>query len=83
MKIMKCGHTPNATTIDGKPICAICYGITPNAEILEEKEIDLSQRKARCWCCGKVTTSNERLPFFELRLNAPYDSYYCGCDGWD
>ena len=83
MVMMKCGHAANATDKDGKPICAICIGLTPDAEIVAETKPDLTGRKARCTQCGRVTNSNEKLPFFEYRPNCEYDSFYCGCRGWD
>lgn len=63
---MKCGHTANAETSDGKPVCIICFGITPDAEVIvpEENKPDLSGRSAVCLECGSVTDSNFKLPFF-------------------
>ena len=81
--MMKCGHAANAVDKDGNPCCAICAGYTPDAFIVEDKEIDLTGRKARCADCGRVTDSRLDLPFFEYRPNAKYDGYYCGCKGWD
>lgn len=80
--IMKCGHVANATH-NGKPVCAICFGLTPDAEIVADTTPDLTGRKAMCSQCGHETVSNENLPFFEYRPNCKYDSYYCGCRGWD
>lgn len=80
--MMRCGHAANATH-NGKPVCAICFGITPDAEIIADTAPDLTGRKARCTYCGHETDSRENLPFFEYRPNAEYDSFYCGCGGWD
>lgn len=75
--LMKCGHTANAETSTGQPCCIIC-GCT---EIMPKP--DLTGRKARCSFCGKEVDSNYNLPFFEYRKDKDYDSYYCGCGGWD
>ena len=80
--MMKCGHAANATH-NGKPVCAICFGFTPDAQIVADTAPDLTGRKARCGYCGKLTDSKISLPFFEYRPNCKYDSYYCGCWGWD
>ena len=80
--MMKCGHAANATH-NGKPVCAICFGLTPDAEIVADTAPDLTGRKARCGYCGKLTDSKTSLPFFEYRPNCKYDGYYCGCRGWD
>lgn len=81
--MMKCGHAANAVDKDGNPICGICYGMTPDAAIIDERTPDLTGRKARCADCGKLTDSRTDLPFFQHRPYAEYDSYYCGCYGWD
>lgn len=76
--IMKCGHIANAETPDGKPACAICGCF----DIADEQPI-LRNRKARCSYCGKEVDSNFNLPFFEFKPAEEYDSYYCGCGGWN
>lgn len=80
--MMKCGHVAQSE-INGKPVCVICYGLTPDAEIVAETEPDLTGRKAKCGYCGKLTDSKTSLPFFEYRPDMDTDSYYCGCMGWD
>ena len=80
--LMKCGHVANAIDANGNPICAICYGFTPDAKIIANKKPNLEGRKARCNECGKVTGSSYSLPFFRYRPNEDYDTYYCGCHGW-
>lgn len=85
---MKCGHQSNSTTAQGKPACAICIGITPNAEI-EGDVPDLTGRVAICSYCSKTETSRVTLPFWEYgamirgKKHLNMDSYYCGCRGWD
>jgi hypothetical protein len=84
--IMKCGHTANATTtIDNETIhcCVICAGMTKENIILQDKQPDLKNRKAKCDYCKKTAKSNANLPFFEHKPEQKYDSYYCGCFGWD
>ncbi len=75
--LMKCGHSANAETFDGKPCCAIC-----NCKEIAEKK-SLAGRKAKCSYCGEIVDSNYNLPFFELREDKQYDGFYCGCRGWD
>jgi hypothetical protein len=83
LPMMKCGHRAQATDKSGKPICAICFGLTPDAEIVDEAPPDLTGREATCCCCRKATKSSPELPFFTYRENYSTDSYYCGCRGWD
>lgn len=80
--MMKCGHVAQSK-IDGKPVCVICLGLTPDAEIVAETEPDLTGRKARCKYCGEIVDSKASLPFFEYRPDMETDSYYCGCRGWN
>ena len=80
--MMKCGHAANATH-NGKPVCAIYFGLTPDAEIVAGTAPDLTGRKARCNYCGEIVDSKASLPFFEYRPEQEYDSFYCGCWGWD
>lgn len=76
--LMKCGHTANANTADGKPYCVIC-----GCEDVAIMKYDLKDRTAKCIMCGKETQSNDSLPFFKFKPNHDYDDYYCGCGGWD
>lgn len=80
--LMKCGHTTSIKDSDGNYVCPICVGLTPNARIAEEKKVDLKNRTAKC-TCGCERPSNYNLPFFEYCPNSQYDSFYCGCRGWD
>ena len=82
--LMKCGHT--ALSHDpktGKPVCPICIGIVPEAEIVDENPPSLEGREARCTYCGKVKPSDASLPFFESRPDDRFDNFYDGCRGWD
>jgi len=54
--LMKCGHTAQGTTGEGKPTCVICSGIIPGAEIVDESGPDLEGRRARCGYYGKTPT---------------------------
>lgn len=82
--LMRCGHAANAVDhATGKPVCAICIGLTPDAEIVAEKQPDLKGRKARCVYCKREVDSSTSLAFFEYRPNESSDRYYCGCLGWD
>jgi hypothetical protein len=79
--LMKCGHTAQGIErLTQKPICIICMCNQP-----AEQKPDLTGRKARCICykCKSEVDSSFQLPFFEYRSSNKYDSYYCGCCGWD
>jgi hypothetical protein len=86
--LMKCGHR-SQTEKDGNPICLICIGIHEGATIVDESVTDetLKGRKARCSYYGSKCHSEEpsslSLAFFSHRPDKEYDSYYCGCYGWD
>ena len=88
-KLMKCGHTAQGRTKDHKPVCVICIGLTPDAEIEvpEGERPDLTGRTAECTQCknrpSNTSPSKFSLPFFEHRPNYDTDRYYCGCWGWD
>lgn len=80
---MKCGHAANAKKDDGSPVCVICYGIVSGAdEVVTDP--DLTGRFATCsyGTHGRVPSSTN-LPFFSHRQDRDYDTYYCGCFGWD
>lgn len=54
-----------------------------NCEGFEADEV-LEGRTARCcYGCGSYDNSRPSLPFFEYRPDREYDTYYCGCYGWD
>jgi len=65
--MMKCGHAANATNGHGQPSCAICAGLTPNADIVVDAP-DLTGRMAKC-ACGRIEPS-------ELKQRACFE--YCG-----
>ncbi len=82
--LMKCGHAANATNGRGLPSCAICAGLTPDAEQIAETP-DLTGRMASCFTqrCKSFVPSSLDLPFFEYRPDKAEDKFYCGCLGWD
>lgn len=51
--MMKCGHSANATS-DGKPSCAICAGLTPDALIVDDNPPSFVGRMAHCSYYGKT-----------------------------
>lgn len=81
MTMLKCGcrAVGSLTTTTGErvPYCVThdCGEVAPNP--------DLTGREARCPYCKHVRESKTDLPFFMYRPEAEYDSYYCGCRGWD
>jgi hypothetical protein len=81
--LMKCGHTANAKDADGQPVCAICTGTNPDANVIEPVKPELKGRKARCTMCGRERGSRFDLPFFNYRDLLDRDTYYCGCRGWN
>lgn len=85
---MKCGHIAQGTNYNtGKPVCVLCVGIIPGADIVHEEIVDnklgLEERKTKCSYCKNERDSSWDVPFFEHRPNMEKDEYYCGCRGWD
>lgn len=55
--MMKCGHAANAVNgATGGPTCAICIGIDPGAEVVDDAPPDLTGRTARCGHYGQTPT---------------------------
>jgi hypothetical protein len=79
--MMKCGCAANGIC-NGKPVCAVHYGMTPDAEI-EVAAPDLVGRMAECTYCDTKVPSKVTLAFFAHRPEKETDLYYCGCYGWD
>lgn len=75
--LMECGHSANAIC-NNKPCCAICSCFNEATT-----RPNLEGRKAQCSDCGKIVDSSINLPFFKYRPDRKFDSYYCGCEGWD
>jgi hypothetical protein len=81
MTMMKCGHSANAKH-EGKPCCAICAEILPQAYVVDEEPPDLAEREARC-SCGKTMPSNDKnLAFFEYRGEGSQVSFNCKVCGF-
>jgi hypothetical protein len=81
--MMACGHAANATDVDGKPCCAICYGLKGADSETVIHSPNLKGRTAECSMCDRKEPSDMDLAFFEHRPSRPTDLYYCGCKGWD
>lgn len=88
--LLKCGHVSNAERINDNgtktPWCVIC-NCGEIVKTVEDNE-GLKDRKAKCshhkfGCDGGITDSKWNLPFFEYKPTELYDSYYCGCWGWE
>lgn len=83
--LMKCNHVSNAWTDDNQPACVIC-NCTEVIRKCKGTE-GLEGRKARCsdhkGGGERLADSKWELPFFEYKPNEKYDTYYCGCWGWD
>ena len=79
VKMMACGHSPNAVDGNGNPCCVIC-----DCHIVRELDVSvLYNRKAKCSECGRVVDSSADLAFFKCRPDCEYDEFYDGCNGWD
>lgn len=77
--LMSCGHIANAKNSLDNPCCVIC-----DCDTLAQKQIvSLEGRKAKCNECNCVVDSDTNLAFFEYKPNEEFDSYYCGCKGWE
>lgn len=90
MYLMECGHVASAHDTAGHPYCAACLGIYRGAHVVV-KQVEgtegLEGRKAQCYGHKggeiKLVDSKWGLPFFRYMPHEQYDSYYCGCWGWD
>ena len=58
--------------------------ITTNKGSVNSIYIEYSEgeRTAKCTCCGRLSFSQDDLPFFR-KLNGEHDEYYCGLRGWE
>lgn len=84
--LMKCGHVANAKTSTGRPVCVICAGHRPEADMIDKEctgTDGLEGRQAACTYCGCERQSAWELPFFTYHPEAKTDGFYCGCFGWD
>jgi len=79
---MKCGHVSQGLDRDGNYACKLCYP-RPDSLIIVKEMPSLEGRKAKCSDCGKIVESSYDLPFFKYRNGEKFDSYYCGCCGWN
>lgn len=80
--LMTCGHTANGYKVIGNrriPCCVIC----DCDKIAQQTFVVNSSRLMKCRSCGRVVESNQDAAFFKFQPDEEYDSYYCGCDGWD
>ena len=89
--MMQCGHAANAVRSGTtEPVCVICLGIVPGADVVDDSPPDLTGREARCnHDNGDAKHANKRIPsstssaFFTYQPKQKFDRYYCGCFGWD
>ncbi len=81
--LMKCGHIAmGEDNKDGSPVCPLCYGLIKGADKIQGELPDLTEKVSKCSMCGKKTDSSYDLPFFKYNEDT-FDTYYCGCMGWD
>ena len=81
--MMQCGHVAQGINLKTKkPVCVICAGIDPGAEIPMDivDEPDLTDRWAKCDDCGQVRKSTFELPFFNYKgPGSPWATKMCKC----
>ena len=51
-----------------------------NCECMKCREAMGDSDKGKCQC---VAESRPELAFFKAKPEAEFDTYYCGCQGWD
>ena len=78
--VMGCGHSAQGATEGGAPVCVICAP-SPEAYVVASVVPVLVGREARC-TCGVCVPSRVGLAFFKV-CDSEFDSFYCGCRGWD
>lgn len=80
---MACGHAGNANDESGNPVCVICIGINPGADIVVNNSPDLTGRRAKCGYNhveDDTVESSFDLPFFEyLGVESPRAITICKC----
>lgn len=96
-ELMQCGHTANSTYQD-QPVCAICFTAggrvsTAMKALTVAEKTSLNLRRARCsygqqGFCKNIKNITEvdsdyDLAFFKYDPEKEFDTYYCGCFGWD
>jgi len=86
LPFMKCGCQSNAQDAKGNPVCAVHIGLVAGATVVDTSPPDLKGRTAKCGCGRKedsVKSLAGSLAFFEHQPEREFDSFYCGCRGWD
>lgn len=85
MPLMKCGHVAQGRNWNNDPVCVICAGINDDFDQVETAPINLTGRMAHCayTTCKSMQESSLSLPFFTHHPDKQYDTYYCGCLGWN
>ena len=83
--LMKCGHVANGKNEQGQDVCTICrcseiVTACTGTKGLEGRFALCSQHKG---IVNAPVPSKWELPLFQYRPNEKYDTYYCGCWGWD
>lgn len=85
--LMECGHTANAVTQEGAPVCIIDAGIVPGAYTVAASEPDLTGRMMTCnghrGSAPREVPSRAQAAFFKHQPDNECDSFYCGCWGWN
>lgn len=79
--LMACGHTANSLIVTPRgdvPACVIC-----DCKEQAPSQLIVASRKAQCIYCHLLVDSEPGLPLFCYMPLRKYDSYYCGCEGWD
>jgi hypothetical protein len=79
-RVMTCGCADVGSVMEGGKWVRGCpyHGVTEPMD----PQPQLAERIARCTCMG-VKESSPNLAFFRYRPTLAFDSFYCGCKGWD
>jgi len=77
--LMHCGCVAQAVDGANRPVCLMhqCR------KLAREQAPNLDGRMARCTDCQRTTESSTSLPFFKHHPTGGWDTYYCGCRGWN
>lgn len=95
MKITVCKGCRQAMdavdSVTQKPVCPTCFGLSPDSGV--PIEVELPDVLHCCYGCGNVITyrdgawyyqTGKRMTFKEPPfVDARFNTFYCGCRGWD
>jgi hypothetical protein len=77
-----CGNTMMGDDADGKPVCLLCTGISPDSGIPVEIELPYTLHCSTCgkeWSVRDILRKWTTIPFY----NHTSQTFYDGCEGWE